>query len=42
LLINSQAEQLAELIKILKTDDTILDLQNQFYKESENPLETKQ
>ena len=42
LLINSRAEQLAELIKILKTDDTILDLQNRFYKESRNPLETKQ
>ncbi|MFC1636183.1 creatininase family protein [Planctomycetota bacterium] len=42
LLINSQAEQLAELIKVLKTDDTILNLQNRFYKESQDPLKTKQ
>ncbi len=42
LLINSQAEQLVELIKILKKDDTILNLQNRFYKESQNPLKTKQ
>jgi len=42
LLISSQAEQLAELIKVLKKDDTILELQNRFYKESENPLNTKQ
>ncbi|MBC8217272.1 MAG: creatininase family protein [Planctomycetes bacterium] len=42
LLINSQAEQLVELIKILKTDDTILNLQNRFYEESKDPLKTKQ
>lgn len=42
LLINSQAEQLVELIKILKKDDTILNLQNRFYNESKNPLKTKQ
>jgi hypothetical protein len=42
LLTNSQAEQPAELIKILKTDDTILDLPNRYYEESKNPLETKQ
>jgi len=42
LLISSQADQLVELIKVLKKDDTILDLQNRFYKESENPLKTKQ
>ena len=42
LLINSQAEQLVELIKILKKDDTILRLQNHFYKESQDPLKTKQ
>lgn len=42
LLINSEAEQLVELIKVLKKDDTILELQNRFYKESENPLKTKQ
>jgi creatinine amidohydrolase len=42
LLINSQADQLVELIKILKKDDTIRELQNRFYKESKKPLETKQ
>jgi len=42
LLINSQADQLVDLIKVLKKDDAILDLQNHFYKESENPLKTKQ
>ena len=42
LLIDAQADQLVELIKVLKKDDTILDLQNRFYKESKNPLKTKQ
>jgi len=41
-LINSQADQLADLIKILKKDDTILNLQKRFYNESKNPLKTKQ
>jgi creatinine amidohydrolase len=41
-LINSQAEQLVDLIKILKKDDTILNLQNRFYNESKKPLKTKQ
>jgi len=42
LLIKSEADQLADLIKILKKDDTILNLQKRFYNESENPLKTKQ
>jgi len=42
LIINSTADQLVELIQILKKDDTILNLQNRFYKESKNPLDTKQ
>ncbi|HUT45432.1 MAG TPA: creatininase family protein [Sedimentisphaerales bacterium] len=42
LLINAQVDQLADLIKILKKDDTILKLQNRFYNESKNPLKTKQ
>jgi creatinine amidohydrolase len=42
LLINAQTEQLVDLIKILKKDDTILKLQKRFYKESKNPLKTKQ
>lgn len=42
LLINSEVEQLAQLIKTIKTDDSILKLQEEFYKESEEPLKTKQ
>jgi len=42
LLIYSQVNQLADLVKIMKKDDTILNLQKQFYKESQNPLKTKQ
>ena len=42
LLINAQTDQLVDLIKILKKDDTILNLQNRFYNESKNPLKTKQ
>ena len=42
LLIESETEQLVELIKTLKADDTILDLQNRFYKESKDPLKTRQ
>ncbi|MHC4324905.1 MAG: creatininase family protein [Planctomycetota bacterium] len=42
LLINNEVNQLVDLIKILKKDDTILNLQKRFYKESKNPLKTKQ
>lgn len=42
LVFRSRSEQLAQLIKILKEDDTISDLQNRFYKEAENPLKTEQ
>jgi creatinine amidohydrolase len=42
LLINSRVDQLVDLIKILKKDDTILNLQNRFYNESKKPLKTKQ
>ena len=42
LLINARADQLAALIKTLKTDETILELQDRFYKESKDPLKTKQ
>lgn len=37
LLIKSEASQLAELIKYLKTDNSIESLQQEFYKRSENP-----
>ncbi len=42
LLLDSRADQLAELIRILKKDTTILELQNRFYEDSKNPLKTKQ
>ena len=42
LLINAKVDQLVDLIKILKKDDTILNLQKQFYNESKKPLKTKQ
>lgn len=38
----SRAEQLAELIGFLKTNDTATELQQRFYKEAENPLKTEQ
>lgn len=40
--VESQAEQLAQLIKTLKSSNKIETLQNQFYKDSANPLNTKQ
>jgi creatinine amidohydrolase len=38
----SRAEQLAELIKFLKEDDSASELQKKFYHQSANPLETEQ
>jgi creatinine amidohydrolase len=40
--LESRAEQLAELIKYLKSDHTATELQDRFYKEAENPLKTEQ
>jgi creatinine amidohydrolase len=40
--LKSRSEQLVELIRVLKEDDTILEIQNRFYKETESPLETGQ
>jgi len=40
--LNSRAEQLAELISFLKKNDSATKLQQQFYEEAENPLETAQ
>jgi len=40
--LNSRAKQLAELIGVLKKDDSIERLQEQFYTESESPLDTGQ
>jgi creatinine amidohydrolase len=42
LILNEEAEQLAELIRVLKADDRILELQQQFYRQSSEPLNTAQ
>jgi len=42
LMINSRVNQLVSLIKSLKTDKNIKQLQNNFFRESEDPLKTKQ
>jgi creatinine amidohydrolase len=39
LIIKSEAGQLAELIKYLKQNNTIEELQNEFYKKAQNPLQ---
>lgn len=42
LLINSDVDQLVKLIRVLKNDDSTEKLQQKFFTESENPLNTKQ
>jgi creatinine amidohydrolase len=42
LLINETVRQLVEMIKLVKADKVVPELQNQFFKESENPVKTKQ
>jgi creatinine amidohydrolase len=42
LILDSEAEQLAVMIKSVKADKTVLELQNEFYEKSKNPLGTKQ
>ncbi|MBN2091658.1 creatininase family protein [candidate division KSB1 bacterium] len=42
LLINSEAEQLAALIKAVKQNTSVLELQQQFFDSARKPLETKQ
>jgi creatinine amidohydrolase len=42
LITDSEADQLVQLIKKVKQSNKIEELQNQFYKESANPLNTKQ
>ena len=42
LTINSRVNQLVSLLKSLKTDKNIEQLQKKFFRESENPLETEQ
>jgi creatinine amidohydrolase len=41
LLIDSDAGQLAELIKFLKKDNTIQQLQDEFFKKAQNPAQKK-
>jgi creatinine amidohydrolase len=42
MIFKSRSEQLAELIKFLKTDDSASNLQDTFYKQSGHPVETEQ
>jgi creatinine amidohydrolase len=42
LVISKQADQLAKVIKQVKTDKNVLELQKRFYDEAEKPLQTKQ
>jgi creatinine amidohydrolase len=41
LVINTSVNQLVELIKTIKKDNKILELQQEFYKKAENPTQTK-
>jgi creatinine amidohydrolase len=42
LLLKHDADQLVQLIRTIKKDNTIEKLQNKFFKDSKNPLDTKQ
>ncbi len=42
MIFKSRSEQLAELIRFLKSDDSATQLQNRFYQEAEDPVETPQ
>lgn len=42
LLIGETVKQLVEMIKMVKTDTVVPELQNRFFNESQNPLKTKQ
>ena len=42
ILIDSQVEHLVNLIKNMKSSDKILEIQDAFFKDTLNPLETKQ
>lgn len=42
LLMDEEVRQLAEMIKSVKADQTVIELQNKFYKDTENPLGTEQ
>jgi creatinine amidohydrolase len=42
LIINSRVSQLVELLRVVKADDRILELQNRFFDESDDPFKTSQ
>lgn len=42
LLLENQVNQLIEMIRKIKIDSTVLELQNEFYEQSKQPLKTKQ
>jgi len=42
LVIKSQAKRLSDMIRSVKSDTKVLELQNQFFQESEDPLKTRQ
>jgi creatinine amidohydrolase len=42
LLIDETVTQLVEMIKMVKSDKVVPELQEQFFKESQNPIKTKQ
>jgi creatinine amidohydrolase len=42
LMIDETVRQLIEMVKLVKADKVVPELQNQFFKEAENPLKTKQ
>lgn len=42
LVLDAEAEQLATMIKSVKADKTVLELQNEFYEKAKNPVGTKQ
>ena len=42
LIMENEVDQLVEMIRSVKTDQKTIELQNQFYEDSKNPLETEQ
>jgi creatinine amidohydrolase len=42
LILDSEAEQLAEMIRSVKTDKTVIELQNEFFNKSGQPIKTAQ
>jgi len=42
LYLDSEVSQLVEMIRSVKADQTVIELQNQFYNDAKNPLNTKQ